>query len=238
MILICTLTGCKKVPYIIDEVSVPVNIIEESADNSFSASPTTIPQKTMYSEIGYTWEIDETNPIIVTGKMELTLQKAWVVDNIDDTPGTGESFYADASFYVRTEDGKVTGVRYPDFILEDGTYVGGGQLVLLEISVHNIDAISEIARVDEYSSPYLFRADSLVQFTYEGFENHSYFFKEAGECEDHPMLFCVDPGEEQTITIGYLLSGSEDGAKRELSLCKVQIPLRPGYIRMVNLNLE
>lgn len=242
LILFFLSSACtQNLPYRIEEVSVPAKIVEEteeSIDNRLPASPSNIPQKKIYSEIGYTWEIDKTNPIIEAGRMELILQKAWVVDNIEDTQGTKESFYADAAFYTTDEDGTTTKVRCPDFIMENGSFIGGGQLVLLEIMVHNIDATSEIAKVDEYSSPYMFRADTLVKLEKNGYEIYPYFFERARKYQEHPMAFQVDPGGEETICIGFLISGNQDGSYSDLSSCKAKIYREDNNIVLVDLNLE
>ena len=247
MLCIGTLSGCKKEPFIIDEVRVPVRIIEETVEEPVDVEEDSIvdsmyrkQNRRIYSEIGYSWKIDENNPIIVSGTMELTLQKAWTVNNINEASGSTDSIYDTyAELHVFNEQGQIIDtVRYPDFIMEDGSFIAGGQLVLLEITVHNIDAESEIARVCGYSSPYMFLADTLIQMIYGEDEIHVFFFKEARTYPDDPMVFQVNPGKEETICIGYLLSGSAEGGYRDLSFCKAQISKKPGNLIRVDLNLE
>lgn len=244
LMCVYVLSGCKSEPepFDIDEVSVPVNIIEVSPDeNSGDTSMTSedSESKDIYSKIGYSWSLDDAQALVRSGKIDFTLEKAWAVDNIEKIPGTAQSFYADGSFFIYSENGDIIkDVRYPDFIMEDGSFIGGGQIILLEIFIHNQDAISEVAVVDEYTSPYLFRADSIIRVQHDGSELYPYYFEQAGKYADHPMLFQVNPGEDETICVGFYVSGNIDGTCRDLSGYKAKIFLNDRKMVLIDLNLE
>lgn len=173
---------------------------------------------------GLSWEDFHTG--FISGTLIYTFNKAWIVDNAKDIPGGADNLNcfdgknATIQFYnnnLQTND------YYPNFVLQDGSFDHGAKLVLLSVTVENIDAISDDA-VRHGWDPFLFRASLICklrdpsdydrnmppeQREYgEGPYGRIYdlnFFAESGDIDEHPFFYYLPPGESRDLTLGYFI---------------------------------
>ena len=187
---------------------------------------------------------------LLSGKLELSISNPRVVTHRNDIPG-GDFNSAYAGIW---EDGKVTeyvcySQRFPSFVLEDGSFVEGAQLVILDVTVTNIDAKMRTQKDadaegkggGEYTDPYVFRIGSLLSFTdtekttesisvFGGVNSggdypqlNATYFSLLNNCEEHPFAFRVEPGETITFSIGIVVGNNQDGSERDLSTMAARI---------------
>ena len=192
----------------------------------------------------------DTHYEILSGKLELTISNPRTVTHRDDIPG-GDFNSAYAGIW---KDGEVTeyvcySERFPSFILEEGSFVEGAQLIVTDVTVTNIDAKMRTQKDadaegkggGEYTDPYVFRIGSLLSFTdtTKATESISVFgdvssdgnypqlnatyFSLLNNCDEHPFAFRVEPGETITFSIGVLVGNNQDGSERDLSTIAARI---------------
>ena len=186
----------------------------------------------------------------LSGKLELSISNPRVVTHRDDMPG-GDFDSAYAGIW---NDGEVTeyvcySPRFPSFVLEDGSFVEGAQLIVMDVTVTNIDAKMRTQKDadaegkggGEYTDPYVFRIGSLLSFTdtakatdmisvFGGVSSdgnypqlNATYFSLLNNCEEHPFAFRVEPGETITFSIGIVVGNNQDGSERDLSTMAARI---------------
>lgn len=160
-------------------------------------------------------------PQISDGTLAFTVSNARAVCHAADIPGSAECFSYDAEVWFQ-EDEKVSVYRYPEFIDENGTFMEGSYLVLVDVSVENRDARNR-SKSDgdppygDFEDPYLFRADGILWLTDKEREYDVAFFSQRGKYDEHPMAYRVEPGETVQFTLGFLVSSKPDGSLVDLS---------------------
>lgn len=191
---------------------------------------------------------------LVSGKLIYTVTGARAVS---DRAGIPEgAFQKSADDVLMFPNGEGVEYRYPDFIQEDGSFIDGAYLILVDMTVESQDAANlTAAEVDEngvkgkYDSPYIFRADyffCLTDLSEEGqtggldspIIQHPKFFSLCGQREEHSFAFELLPGETIAFTIGFLVGDYPSGAPRSLSeLCLTDV-MGTSAATFVHLNLE
>jgi len=186
----------------------------------------------------------------LSGKLELSISNPRVVTQRDDMPG-GDFDSAYAGIW---NDGEVTeyvcySPRFPSFVFEDGSFVEGAKLIVMDVTVTNIDAKMRTQKDADaegkggglYTDPYIFRVGSLLSFTdtakatdmisvFGGVSSdgnypqlNATYFSLLNNCEEHPFAFRVAPGESISFSIGIVMGNNEDGSERDLSTIAARI---------------
>ena len=147
-----------------------------------------------------------------SGKLVYTITDAHVITNINDLSTKKDGFSREACLYLDSNNEWQKADR-PACIREDGSFEEGWYLVTVDLLVRNDDA----AVTGE--NPYLFNAQSLLTLadlrhkTVGNYRctNIDYF----SGLNDYPkgqFAFCLEPGEEKSFTIGYLIRVTPDAS--------------------------
>lgn len=174
---------------------------------------------------GLSWQA----PGIEVGILHYTVTRTNVLHNVGNA-GLG-SFREGAIMNIYDAGGQATMYRYPDCISNSGELVEGGNLVILDVTVTNQDAVNFITDPETQvqsrryaDNPFLFRADEigyLVDITEQAENGYTYydavFFSEMGRFDEHPMAYEVLPGESISFRIGYLVGNRQDGTEMDFS---------------------
>lgn len=199
-------------------------------------------------------ETPETDGNMKSGKLIYTLTGARAVNHAADIP---EGSFSDSGGYLfMFPDGKEALYTYPEFIQEDGSFIDGAYLVLVDFTVESQDAVCKTPDDVEpdgtgggkYSDPYIFQADSFfpVYDTSQadpsnpdsaGNRYRSYylaFFSMLNNREEHPYAFRLLPGETVGLTVGYLVGDNVDGTPNDLT----NVCVRSDVGTYINLSLE
>lgn len=167
------------------------------------------------------------------GELLCTVTNAQAVTREQDYALTADCFTRDALLAINHADGSETAYRYPDFIGTDGSYVEGGYLILVDMTVTSRDAVSYTTEdLDEngnplglYEDPYIFRADSFFTLAdlsevkdgpYYWYSDVEYF-SARGQRTEHSMAYRLEPGESISFTLGFLLGNKLDASPRDLT---------------------
>ena len=144
------------------------------------------------------------------GTLALTVTNAKIVHNFAQNGLSTDNAYGmpfvvlDGSTYV-----------YPDFLDENTEMMDGSSLLLVDVTIENIDAIR--CEFPEANDPYLFRGDGFLclcdlsrpeggtseegQFVWAGVKYFSLLNSEP----IHPLAFRLEPGKTIQIQIGFFL---------------------------------
>ena len=213
---------------------------EDSSQTTQSHQPTEL--RFQYSSV--------THYEILSGKLELSISNPRTITHRNDMPG-GDFDSAYAGIW---NDGEVTeyvcySPRFPSFVLEDGSFVEGAQLIVMDVTVTNIDAKMRTQKDADaegkggglYTDPYIFRVGSLLSFTdtakatdmiyvFGGVSSdgnypqlNATYFSLLNNCEEHPFAFRVAPGESISFSVGIVMGNNEDGSARDLSTMAARI---------------
>lgn len=176
-----------------------------------------------------------------TGHFECTVTGVRVVEEASQCPPY-ETVYSD--YLCDYVDGKEVTYRYADWFTEEGAFVHGCRIVLVDLTVTNVDAKALTAQSGDYSDrgffldPYAFYAAQVVElvdltnlqkvedhYSYRGFSD--LHFSRLGEFseKDIPETLGTDqhaikilPGETVAYTIGFGLNTNGDGSPVDLSM--------------------
>ena len=156
-----------------------------------------------------------------SGKLVCTFHGIRLSDDISELSNP-EGFRSDAAIFC------VDNLSYPEFIQEDGQFVPGVYLLLVNITVTSDGAVSNTRRdrdsmgnpLGQFDDPYLFRSDDLVfvvdlapELTSRGFIG-TYamaYFSDMNRRAEHPVVFRLEPGESIDVTVGFLVSDIQQG---------------------------
>ena len=183
-----------------------------------------------------------------SGELLLTISNARVINNateIEDLDGLYDSIvpvYDQAGEHIYKHNSN----RWPSFIEENGDFVDGVHLILIDVSVQSIDAhMRTIYDADEnglyagsYADPYILRSDHTIGLAdlsgkvkntdvasvfSDGAGLGSYktwyqaYFSKSGDRSEHPAAYYLEPGESIEYTVGYLIGNRSDGTDYDLS---------------------
>lgn len=197
-----------------------------------------------------------------SGKFVFTLANPRLISHMSDLPdepvknagfteATGFTFALPPDDPERTDHNTHKNIYYPDFVREDGSFLDGAYLLLLDITVESQDAVN-FTTMDKdegglpmglYSDPYVFRTESIVNAGVAGDEQEDpvpctflFYYSGFGSCSENDLAFRVEPGESITFTIGFPISDIRHGGIFDLNkislysqnsaesrLCRVEI---------------
>jgi len=220
------------------------------SDDTPSSATTDPSEETKTNEIdtGLVFEITpDLDCTMKSGKLILTVSNARVVNNASEIEYL-DGLY-DSVVPVYDQDGehiyKYNSERWPSFVGENGDFVDGVHLILIDVKVQSIDAhMRTIYDADEnglnagkYEDPYVLRSDHLVSladlsgkisntdaaYVFSSGVGHGSFktwyeayFSKSGDRSEHPAAYYLMPGETVEYTIGYLIGNNSDGTARDL----------------------
>lgn len=154
------------------------------------------------------------------------------VKNAGFTEATGFTFALPPDDPERTDHNTHKNIYYPDFVQEDGSFLDGAYLLLLDITVESQDAVN-FTKMDKdegglpmglYSDPYVFRTESIVNAGVAGDEQEDpvpctflFYYSGFGSCSENDLAFRVEPGESITFTIGFPISDIRHGGIFDLN---------------------
>lgn len=183
-----------------------------------------------------------------SGKLVLTISNPRVINNATEIENLNGLFDSIVPVYDQAGEHiyKHNSSRWPSFIQENGNFVDGVHLILIDVSVQSIDAhMRTIYDTDEnglyagsYADPYILRSDQTIGLAdLSGKVNNSdaasvfsdgaglgtyktwyqAYFSRSGECSEHPAAYYLEPGESIEYTVGYLIGNRSDGSDYDLS---------------------
>lgn len=183
---------------------------------------------------------------IKSGSLYCSFSNARFIDNLDNLPVSGNQYFRGGQSLYFINDGKTTKVDVDDsyFSNQDGMLYDGCYLLLVDVTITSNNATewissemhthSDGAKVPagDYTDPYLFRIDAIVSLSDTSIPTinndgavkpDSYYtrsinyFSIMGKEEENPILFRVEPGDEISFTIGFLVGDNRRGGQNDLS---------------------
>lgn len=244
------------------ETSVYNLIPETPTPSGRTASPsggTTVPPEATQS---LTYELTpERELTIAQGKLIFTLTGARAVTRTQDLP---EGQFTRSNIVNVYDDNGNWADRGDDFVQEDGSFVDGVCVVLLDVTVESQDFLYKTADQNgggPYYDPYLYGVqlffhvkDLDERAIAEGIHNNNYsagFYSGFGEevneedmeryesynLSAYELAIRLEPGEIKSFTVGYIIGNYSDGSSRNLeTLCA--IPLWISDKTPINLGLK
>ncbi len=193
--------------------------------------------------------------LLKEGELHYTLSNVRLICHQKDIP-RAEGFQEDAACIfpgLAANPFENTSIYYPDFITEDGSFLPGAYLLLVDITVTSNGAKAyTIYDLDEGGYPKgqfeednLFHADSMLGLMstpqYVAGETLFYgidYYSERGKLEEHPLIYRLDPGQSTTFTLGFLVDDEAYGGRfniEELAFCNVMGDLPDAVYIWLNL---
>lgn len=170
-----------------------------------------------------------------SGKLIYTITDICLVNNIAEIPNAEEGFSdAIAAFVGEEYKNGALDLPYPDFVLEDGSFIPGAYLLVLDITVTSENAVNyTVHDLDEdgypkgrYEDPYIFRADGIF-FLEDSSEVSTYaeeegklfidrswgidYFSERNKRPESHMAFRLMPAEELSYKVGFMVTDARQG---------------------------
>lgn len=231
--LLISLTGCRRGPDPRNATFLNLHGTQPTVLPDTTA-PGTVPSQSVPEPTGQRSGVTlEFTRHLKEGKLLCTVTDAQAVTREQDYALTADCFTHDARLVVNHADGSETAYRYPDFIGSDGSYVEGGYLILVDMTVTSQDAVSYTTEdLDEngnplglYEDPYIFRADLFFTLAdlsevkdgpYYWYSDVEYFSARGRQAE-HSMAYRLEPGESISFTLGFLLGNKLDASPRDLT---------------------
>lgn len=176
------------------------------------------------------------------GSLQCAVTKVWILDEQSQCPSE-ENFYLTGLHAYSEGDPNGRLYRYDEWFTEGGAFDLGARLLMVELSVTNVDAEAWLddgtnkGDIGWFTNPYLFyaycpikTADLSVLEGPEGYEcfagiGECVYFSEMGKYSEddmntvgyEPMAIEIKPGETVTYTLGYNISGDSGGQMRNFS---------------------
>ena len=202
----------------------------------------------------------ETDPTLLSGRLEYTVTGARIVENISDLPDPAG--FGNEAVPLYNETGAEQIYKYR-----------------VDVTVESFDAVARTKKDTDshgrgggqFDDPYLFRADALLtvvdrgqrQLNTEPMEGwnfdwglakdqgiyqewHMDYFSAPGESPETIFCYRLEPGQKQSFTLGFLVNNRSDGTARDLSGLCARIggallsgeKYTPGQTYLVDLGLE
>lgn len=188
------------------------------------------------------FEYDTGERQLKSGKIICTITDARLINNINDLENL-DGFTEDANILFIDDHDEIV-LKYPDWINENGEFIEGAYLLLVDISVtsngaesytrHDINEFGDA--IGMYDDPYLFRADSLVYLqdthygtdgimTQEDTDGTKYtniaawgidYFSERNRRSENPNVFRLSPGDTIAFHLGFLISDITEKGEMDL----------------------
>lgn len=177
------------------------------------------------------------------GMLKITISSARVVTEMAEIEETGffedataivyhgewyEAYRADPRAY---EDAYMTVYQCDNFCDDNETFVDGIRMILLDVTVENLDATNRYQEADgswvsRLENMYVFNVQfvgKLLDLNQKEETSDLYRYYEAnyysgmGTCPEMPAGFEVRPGETVSFQLGFLIGNREDGSVIDLS---------------------
>lgn len=172
-------------------------------------------------------ELINVNNDYVSGYLLYTITSARVATSVEEMQCSPDGFLRD-TYLTLDQNGNWEQLDTPTHIQEDGTFVEGYYVILVDITVENHDAARRTDLPGYYEDPYLFRADGLLFLADMEAErgdypnaNYSYdyldYFSQKDSYPEHPCVFRLEPGETIDFTVGFLLDSEAYGGTIDFS---------------------
>ena len=200
------------------------------------------PEFDVYLQLGDTFEY---YPGRATGKLLCTVTNARVVTEESECPPY-DWFVAERLTAVI--DGKEVYYHYPDFFVEGGAFDRGCRIILVDVTVENVDAKGlPKDQGGEFASPYAFSVNSFfnmgdksVVFPHPEEDMPSGYLKTSSMCFSQanqysegeytdPCAIEILPGETVNYTLGFAVHTKTDGTPRDLSALYLEASVGPRY---------
>lgn len=179
----------------------------------------------------------EYTPVDVTGHFLCKITDARIITDPEDCP---PKEYMESSNLRATVDGERVRFPYEEWFTEGGAYDHGCRLVMVELTVTNVNAQSPVsteANPEGYNDPYRFAPHNFVRLInladlsgndeYQSYQKIfcNFCSPHMDAPEDDPatdgqenVSFRVQPGETVTFTMTFPLNTNQDGTTPELSM--------------------
>ncbi len=175
--------------------------------------------------------------------LQITISSAWVITGMDGIDPNGfmdgtvvyiyhgewyEEYLKDRLTYI---DRYIT--EYPcfDFCDELGNFVDGIKMILLDVTVENLDATNRYQEADgswssRLENPYVFNVQfigKLLDLNQKDKSSQTYgyylpnYYSAHGSCSEMSSGFEVLPGQAVSFQLGFLIGNNEDGSSIDLS---------------------
>lgn len=201
------------------------------------------------------------------GSLSCSFSNARFVNNMHDLPTIGKQYLRGGQSIYMLSEGTETRVDVVDqhFTDQNGSFFDGVYLLLVDVRVTSNNATdwtsyethtqSDGTQVPagEFTDPYLFRVDSIVSLSDTSIETTNYegssgpdsyytrsinYYSRMGENPENPILFRLEPGDEITFTIGFLVGDNRKGGPNDLT-CLVLSDYSGGFEgNFIDLQLE
>lgn len=177
------------------------------------------------------------------GMLQITISSARVVTAMDDIDLNGFMDETSVCIYHgewyeeylkdwRThKDQYMTVYQCFDFCDDSGNFVDGIKMVLLDVTVENLDATNRYQEEDgswisRLGNPYVFNVQFIGKLldlnqNNESSQTYGYYepnyYSEYNSCPEMSSGFEVAPGETVSFQLGFLIGNNEDGSDIDLS---------------------
>lgn len=179
-----------------------------------------------------------------SGSLVFTIMDVHMVNHLSEIPTGSFSKYATT---WQVENNNIKEYLFPYMIEDDGNFIEGCYLILVDFSVNSIDAHAIQAQSEDdplFDDPFLFRADHFWLVDTTDIENEQYFpispsfFSLMGQESEHSWAFRLEPNTNISYTIGFFIGGyKRDGTKTDISnLCLCNTTGDPDSV-LINLGL-
>lgn len=233
LLLVFALAGCESVGTVLEDPTEPM------IENNTKILPKN------YIQFGDSFEY---YPQSSDGHFECSVTDVQLVTEQSQCPAEDKFLYVRSVGFV---DGEPREFEYDEWFTEGGAFDLGTRLVLVDLTVTNVDAVAWLDNgtfngdCGYFRDEYAFAINDIIQLMdltrvfgekadqyYHGLGGFAYFSR-AGEFEEEDILDTIGhekfalkilPGETISFTVGYLVDGSEDGKPRDFSttaLCVV-----------------
>lgn len=154
------------------------------------------------------------------GAILVSVNSAIILNHRDDLPNP-DAFLENFAYARGGEMDNPTLYKYPDIFCEDGNLQEGIYMVLLDVTVSNPDGATSRYRnsadewVNHYDDPYMFQAQSLCELirgeSTTGKRIRLSYFTAKNDKLDNPDCFLLNPSEEVTFQLGFLVGYEVSG---------------------------
>jgi len=167
------------------------------------------------------------------GKLKHRILGARVVTNAEDIP-SGGGFFDYCGEAVYTSKGEQLYYRYPEFIREDGSFVDGVRLLLVDVEITSMGAENWTVGTwppGLYEDPYVFRIDGMYWLrekrAWNGERCREWapdYFSDMYSEPEHPFAYRLHPGQTRQFTVGFLIGGYMDGTVIPVEALCIRVP--------------
>lgn len=152
---------------------------------------------------------------IAEGKLVYSFSNYQMISHINGIPDVSKINVSDILIPFENN----TTYQYPEFILDDGSFVDGIYLILIEVLVKNNGA-RQYTKNDRnefgdsrgiYDDPYIFEpyiflVDPSRPLGENYFYSNIHYYSMLGEYDEHRLAFRLEPNQEIGFTIGFFVS--------------------------------